>query len=158
MKRFTLLIGLCAIVAVIMAAAPLPRNFSVQVTGATAIDSQWTADAWDSITNIIYVASDSANVIITATGTAVMSSRGRLYLGFSALDADSLPELDTLYAQTDLGHDSRKYRIPFSLVYPKLNDGALTDTIFIVAAKGGRGGGDAVTIEDLVVTAVVADQ
>jgi len=158
MKR-VILIGILAVFGLsLMAAAPLVRNFSVRVTGSTTVDSQFTADAWDSITNIIPIADDSANVIITVTGTVILTGRSVLYLGMSALDADSLPELDTIIVRVDEGRRVHNARVTFTMTFPKLNDGALTDTIYILAATGGSGRGEGVTIEDLVVTALVADQ
>ena len=157
MKRLILLMALVAIVAILMAAAPAPHITS-DSHESKQTTTQYTGKPWDSIAAVISVASDSARVLITASGVALMDASDKLYLGFSALDEDSLPEIDTLIIQNGGGWFSRQAKVPFHFAITRTHNAATTDTIYFLASAGGSGNTDKVTLESVIVTCQVSDQ
>jgi len=156
MKKRIVLLMLAAALC-LLAAAPAPH-----ITSATReskqTTTQWTALVWDSITAVIPVASDSARVLITASGVALMDASDKLYLGFSSTDEDSLPNLDTLIVSGFGGWGSRQGEVPFVFQITRTHNAALTDTVYFLAAAGGSGRGDKVTLQSVIVTCQVNDQ
>jgi len=156
MKQRIVLLMLAAVLC-LLAAAPAPH-----ITSATResqqTTTQWTASVWDSVTNVIPIVSDSARVLITASGVALMDASDKLYLGFSSTDEDSLPNLDTLIISGFGGWGSRQGEVPFCFQITRTHNAALTDTIYLVAAAGGTGKGDRVTLQSVIVTCQVNDQ
>lgn len=150
----------------IMAAAPAPHNY-FRNTGETTVTKSgiWVngSSGGQVLDSIVPVASDSANVLITISGIAVLSANDRLYIGLghdsanrvSATDLGTMNDLDTFLVQAP-SYIRNQGRFPFSFQYGKANNGALTDTLYVNAWLNQAGG--YIAIEDMVVTAQVNDQ
>ena len=157
MKKVLIGLLVVAIGAAVYAAAPLGRNFYTN-TGDVTVSAQYTG-TWAMQDSLIVVASDSASTIVTISGIALMDPGDALYLGLQDDSAGSgtVPTLDTFLIVYSLAEKARGY-VPFSFQYVKVNNAALTDTLFFRAACGGSGQNERVSIQDLVITANVQDQ
>ena len=164
------LLGIAVMAVTAFGAAPLIRNFG-SATGDVTIDNEWDSQTagWDVVDSLIVVASDSARTIMTISGFAVVGASQRLYLGIgndsanrvdsatSATTGSTNSNLDTALVQTTFGIGTGQFRVPFSFTYISETDGANTDTFYFNAAVGSASRG-ALALEDVVVTASVADQ
>lgn len=154
---------LMAISVSIYAAAPTHRHYT-KVQNSVTVDNQWSDTTWDIVDSAIVVASDSALVIMRITGVAVMDPGDKLYIGFSFGEPASAPSLDTAILNPRvrrLGTQRHSFSftaaISDSTILSTFYNGGATDTLFILAAAGGGGITEAVTLEDVVLEWIVTD-
>lgn len=163
------LVGILLIVAgslmFLVAAAPLTRNF-YSATGDVSLTTDYVHDGtWKCLDSMIVVASDSAATIISISGVAVMDPIDQLWIGLGNDSANQITATNTApNSNLDTFKVTRDYtgknqaRVPFCFRYVNKTNGANTDTFFWNAAVGGTGDVEGVSLEDVVVSASVADQ
>lgn len=123
-------------------------------TGAVALTTQHTASEWTIIDSAIVITSDSANTIAEFSGIAVLDPGDVLYLGFTNDSAGYAVPLDTLIIE-GITFSRGQTRVPFTVRHVFDTTAAVTDTIFVLGAVGGGGIGEAVALEDALLTAHV---
>lgn len=147
------------------AAAPVFQTYVSVTPDTVVVDSQWTGN-WDPIDSLIIARTDSGGFLIEVSGWATLGPLDVLYLGLgndSANRVSAATAATTGQTHTNLdtamfnatGYRNQPARIPILLRHYFEGTGAVTDTIYVNAAI--KGSGQAVRIEDLVVSARVTD-
>lgn len=96
---------------------------------------------------------DSAYIVATLTGIAVMDPYDKLYIGFRDAGTNDSVVLDTFLVQPPYGANGTA-RIPFMIRYidSLISQSDATVTLSVNAACGGSSGGEAVQLENLIFT------
>lgn len=169
-KRLVLLAVILAIPLIVMAAAPLHNGYGVAVNLDTIVNEYGSGTTgWDSVTNLIYTATDTCQILVTVTGVAVFDPMEALYIGFGSDSANRVDSataattgrtnsnLDTFLVQPDI-RNRAKVRQPFTARYTTTyaSQTDLDDTIFVNMATASIE--RKVEVEDLVFTIQIFDK
>lgn len=136
-----------------IAAAPSPLlHFSS--LGDFRVDSSFTDSNWQKLDSIVTVTDTTQNLILTATGVAVMSSWQVLYIGFGndSLVNSAQPNLDTItfhpLQREFYPSKVKQMRVPFTAVHI-LSRTAATDTFYLTVANGENASKGQLQLEDV---------
>lgn len=155
---------LALIVLLVMASAygAVTYTHYVGTVNSVTVDNQHTATAWDLVDSMIVVSDSAGAAIISLSGVAVMDPGDKLYVSFTNSAYTAAPVLDTFILDPKVPFMGSQ-RFPFYFEY-LLNDSTVsdirklagaTDTIYAVAAAGGGGITEAVTLEDVVFEIII---
>ena len=169
MKKLVIPLILLVCAVSLMAGAPTEVWYTSTQESKT-VDVDWKIDSvWEIIDSFVVAADDTAAVLITITGTAILDYNDKLYIGLSSAVAGatiaSLPNLDTFILAPKFERGAQR-RVAFSYGFQGADSlaghgfpsGADTDTFYFVAACGGSTNKEAVVIEDLVMTMFLYDE
>ena len=126
----------------------------VSETGAVALTTQHSATTWAIIDSCIITCTDSSATIATLSGIAVLDPSDALYLGFTNTTGGTVP-LDTFVIE-GITFSRGQTRVPFTVRHVFDTTEAVTDTIYVFGAVGGGGIGEAVALENALLTAAVS--
>jgi hypothetical protein len=165
-RKIVFLIAAFVIAAIVAyAAAPTSKNYYNALGSAFTVDNAFDGSAGcDIVDSCVYIASDSANCIVTVTGIAIMSPGDKLYMGLGN-DSSDMVSPTSLIANNNLKIDTVIYpkaargRINLPFVFRTIiasPASATTDTLYFNAGVGGTSNASIVYLRNLLITVSVA--
>lgn len=162
----TALVLALAVPMISFADAPVFQTYVSVAPDTVVVDSQWTGN-WKPVDSLYVSRTDSGGFLITVTGMVQLDPYDVLYIGLGNDSANRVSAaLAATTGQTNTNLDTAVFFGPgyrarpawsaFVLQYYFEGNGAVTDTIYVNAACGGRN--QPIRIEDLVVSAAVTDK
>ena len=144
------------------AADPAHEGYA-RTVGTVVVDSTFDGTYWEILGDgIVWVTTDVGTVLFNISGVALMDPGDKLWLG---MGGDTVAGTTALFAHHNTKdsmlikhqlHNKGPIYIPFSFSVV-MDTIAATDTAYFLAACGGSGGADPVTLYNVVTTVNVID-
>ncbi len=152
-KRIAMLLGLCAIPIMLMAADP-DNNSQTQTTATLTVDSQWTA-TWIVADSMIVIKTDSCDTYYHASATVTIKPGQRLYYG---MKDGAAGVVDTFILRLRADADSTEtVEIGADYVDSLRSQTDANDSIQFVVAVSGSSKAERVTVTSIRLTGTVVN-